>query len=95
LLIFYGRVEVFWLFGFNDISRRQIVSYSQFKGVKLKLRSRYCFWGNVCFCTSNGSFKILKTAGFRKWINKEKNPLVSCRKPWIESLTWKIKERNK
>ena len=30
LLIFYGRVEVFWLFGFNDISRKPFLSYSHF-----------------------------------------------------------------
>ena len=62
LLIFYGRVEGFWLFAFYDISRRPLLSYSHFQGVKLKLRSRAFCWGIVCFCTSNGSFTILKKA---------------------------------
>ena len=59
LLLFYGRVDVFWLFGFNDISRRPLLGYSHFQGVKLKLRSRAFCWGIVCFCISNGSFRIL------------------------------------
>ena len=69
LLILYGRVEVFWLFGFKDISRRPLLSYSHFQGVKLKLRSRAFCWCKICFCTSNGYFRILKTAGFRKWLS--------------------------
>jgi hypothetical protein len=34
-----------------------------FRGAKLKLRSRAFCWHTVCFCTSNGSFRILKKAG--------------------------------
>ena len=56
--IFTG-AEGFWLFAFYDISRRPLLSYSHFQGVKLKLRSRAFCWGIVCFCTSNGSFRIL------------------------------------
>ena len=59
LLIFYRRVDVFWLFGFNDIYRKPLLGYSHFQGVKLKLRSRAFRWGIVCFCASNGSFRIL------------------------------------
>ena len=69
LLIFYGRVEGFWLFGFYDISRRPLLSYSKFQGVKLKLRSWAFFWGMDCFSTSNCSFRVLKTTGFRKWLS--------------------------
>ena len=69
LLIFYRCVEGFWLFAFYDTSRRPILSYSHFQGVKLKLRSRVFCWCKVCFCTSNGSFRILKTAGLRKWLS--------------------------
>ena len=56
-LIFYGRVEVFWLFGFKDISRRPLLSYSHFQGVKLKLKSRAFCWCIVCFST--GSISVL------------------------------------
>ena len=59
LLIFYGRVEGFWLFAFYDISRRPLLRYSHFQGVKVKLRSRAFCWDFVCFCTCNGSFRIL------------------------------------
>ena len=37
--------------------------HAHFQGVKLKLRSRAFCWCIVCFCTSNGSFRILKKAG--------------------------------
>ena len=59
LLIFYRRVDVFWLFGFNDIYRKPLWGYSHFQGVKLKLKSGAFRWGIVCFCASNGSFRIL------------------------------------
>ena len=49
----------FLTFAFYDTSRRPILSYSHFQGVKLKLRSRAFCWGVVCFCTCNGSFRIL------------------------------------
>ena len=68
LLIFYGRVGSFWLFGFNDISRSPLLSYSHFQGVKLQLISRAFCWCKLCFCTSNGSFRILKFVGFPKWL---------------------------
>ena len=61
LLIFYGCVEDFWLFGFNDISRTSLLSYSHFQEFKWKLRSRAFCWCIVFFCTSNGSCRILKT----------------------------------
>ena len=49
-------------------SRREGVAPSwyrraHFQGAKLKLRSRAVCWCIVCFCTSNGSFRILKKAG--------------------------------
>ena len=67
LLIFYGRVEVFWLFGFNDISRTLFLSYSHFQGVKLKLILRAFCWSTVCFNNNNGSYRILilKYVSFR------------------------------
>ena len=42
--------------------------YSHFQGVKLKLRSRAFCWCKLCFCTSNGYFRILKLVGFPKWL---------------------------
>ena len=59
LLIFYGRVDVFWLFGFNDTSRTSFLRYSHFQIVKFKPRQRAFCWSIVCFSTSNGSFRIL------------------------------------
>ena len=44
-----------------------------FQGAKIKLRSRAFFWCIVCFCTSNGSLRILKKAG-RKFSKKKKIP---------------------
>ena len=61
---FYGRVEGFWLCGFYNISRRQILNYIHFQGIKLKLRSRAFCWVMICFNTSIGSFTILKLAWF-------------------------------
>ena len=37
--------------------------HAHFQGVKLKLRSRAFCWCIVCFCTTYGSFRILKKAG--------------------------------
>ena len=59
---FYGREAGFWLLVFYEISRTPFLSYSHFQGLKLKLRSRAFCWCIVCFCTSNGSFIILKKA---------------------------------
>ena len=57
---------------------------AHFQGAKLKLRSRAVCWCIVCFCTSNGSFRILKKAGgifFSKWYYFEKiAKIISFRK---------------
>ena len=42
--------------------------HAHFQGAKLKLRYRAFCWCIVCFSTSNGFFRILKGAGFRKWL---------------------------
>ena len=35
---------------------------------QIKVWSRAFCWGIVCFCTSNGSVRILKLVGFPKWM---------------------------
>ena len=65
---FYGRAEVFWLFAFYDLSRSLFWRYNKFQCVILKLNTRPFCWCNIYFCTSIGSFRILKLVGFPKWL---------------------------
>ena len=40
-------------------------------------------WCIVCFCTSNGFFRILKTAGFRKWLSHHVYEFENKGQAWI------------